>query len=307
MVATLAAVVRAQRGSLEAAQRRRSFVHANFIPALIAGVIEGIVERLPVSSKTMLTLYFAAIGLKVQYAYALGLIANFGSFFAAVVYFRQEVWGALKSLRRPFSDEPYAQLLRFVVIGTLATGIVGIPIYLVVQKAFSAIGGSIAMLVIGALLVVTAIISRGKERLMAKQNDPPENAKPVGMSATLITGGMQGLAALPGISRSAITTTPLLLMGFSAAEALRLSFLLDVVALVGAGVVPVVVGRGGRGAIGQFGVMPTVIMLVVAAIVSFLAIRFVLGLARKRRTSTITFLIGIVTIIVPLAALITSH
>lgn len=282
-------------------------MHSTMIPAIIAGLIEGVVEWLPVSSKTMITLYFAAIGVKVESAYALGLIANFGSFFAALFYFRKEVWGALKCLRRPFAQEPNARLLRFVILGTLATGVVGIPIYLLVQRTFSVMSGSIAMLIIGVLLLVTSFVARGKERLARRARSCNENNKPITIKAASITGALQGFAALPGISRSAVTMTPLLWMDFSAEESLRLSFMLDVVALVGAGVVPVLVGHGGRDAITQFGFVPTLVMLVVAAIVSFLAIRLVLDLARRLRTSTVTLIIGILTILVPLWAILRVH
>ncbi|OAT80298.1 hypothetical protein A6M21_13855 [Desulfotomaculum copahuensis] len=273
-------------------------------PAIVAGIIEGVVEWLPVSSKTMITLYFAIVGVNVQSGYNLGLIANFGSFFAAIYYFRKETWGILKSLRRPLADEPYARLLRFIFLGTLATGVIGVPIYVMVQNTFSVIGGSIAMLLIGVLLLITSFIVRGKEKLVEKATNSSESNKLITTRVSLITGAMQGLAALPGISRSAVTMTPLLWMGFSAEEALRLSFLLDVVALLGAGVVPVLIGHGGREAIAQFGAGATLVMLVVAAVISFLAIRIVLDLARRLRTSTVTLIIGILTIVVPLWAII---
>lgn len=176
-------------------------------PAIVAGIIEGIVEWLPVSSKTMITLYFSLTGVKVQNAYNLGLIANFGSFFAAVYYFRRDVSGVIKSLKHPFSDERYARLLRFLVIATLATGFIGIPIYLLVQNTFSVISGSIAMLTIGLLLLVTAFIARGKSRLEKKSSKASKNER-LSLTTSLLTGGMQGLAALPGISRSAMTMTP---------------------------------------------------------------------------------------------------
>ena len=150
-------------------------MHSTMLPAIIAGIIEGVVEWLPVSSKTMITLYFAIVGVKVQNAYNLGLIANFGSFFAALYYFRLEVWGAIKSFRRPFADEPYARLLRFLVLGTIATGVVGVPIYVLVQQTFSVIGGSIAMLIIGILLLVASFIARGKEWLTQRAVSSSDN------------------------------------------------------------------------------------------------------------------------------------
>ena len=278
--------------------------HSHLIPALVAGLIEGIVEWLPVSSKTMITLYFSLMGIKVQSAYNLGLIANVGSFFAAVYYFRHDVWGVLKALGHPFSDEPFARLLRFLFVGTLATGIIGIPLYVSIQSTFSLVGGSIAMIIIGVLLLITAFIARRKEQMMKNAAPATGTEKPVTAVSALVTGAMQGLAALPGISRSGMTITPLLWMGFSGEESIRLSFMLDVLALLGAGVVPVVIGRGGQTAILQFGLGATLIMLLVAAVVSFLAINAVLKLAAKLRTSAVTFVIAVITLLAPIAALV---
>lgn len=274
--------------------------HAYLIPAVLAGFLQGIVEWLPVSSKTMITLFLTFLGVKVQNAYSLGLIANFGSFFAAAYYFRVEVVGVFKALAHPFSDAPYSKLLRFLFIGTLATGAVGVPLYITVRHAFSIVGGSVAMLFIGILLVGTGFVVRKKE-VMAEHAD--SGSKEPNLPASILTGAMQGLAAIPGISRSGMTITPLLWMGFSAKEAVRLSFMLDVIALVGAGVVPLVIGHGGQQAVAGFGLTTTIIMIVVAAIISFFAIRGVLAFATRMRTSTVTFVIAGITIVVALLAL----
>jgi len=74
-------------------------------------------------------LILSAGGISVNQAYALGLIANFGSFFAAFVYFQGEILQMLAGLRHPFGKCPGAQLLRFVLLGALTTGMVGIPLY----------------------------------------------------------------------------------------------------------------------------------------------------------------------------------
>ena len=280
--------------------------HHYLIPALIAGLIQGIVEWLPVSSKTMITIYFAAIGIKVQNAYSLGLIANFGSFFAALYYFRREALQTLRALAHPFGSDHYAQLLRYLVIATLATGVTGIPLYIIVRHTFSAIGGSAAMVVIGILLLFTGVIVRNKERMVEKQGQAQESTdadRVPKFGASVLTGAMQGLAGLPGISRSGMTITPLLWMGFEAKEAIRLSFMLDVLALIGAGIVPLIIGHGGTQAVTQLGVTTTILMIVVASIVSFFAISTVLKFASRWRTSTATFVIAGITLVVAVLAL----
>ena len=116
-------------------------------------------------------------------------------------------------------------------------------------------------------------------------------------------GACQGFAALPGISRSGVTVTPLLTMGYSAKEAIRLSFLLNVVALLGAGAVPLLADDGGLEAIRSLGIGSTIAMLVVAAIVSFFTIETVLRLAQRLKTSVITYFIAGITLIAALAGL----
>jgi undecaprenyl-diphosphatase len=285
--------------------------HHYLIPALIAGLIQGVVEWLPVSSKTMITIYFTVIGVKVQNAYDLGLIANFGSFFAALYYFRVEVVQTAKALRHPFGSGYYSRLLRFLFIATLATGVTGIPAYILVRHAFSSIGGSAAMVVIGILLLFTGFVVRNKEKMVerseAKASKKPdathEDDRVPGFGAAVLTGAMQGLAGLPGISRSGMTITPLLWNNFEAREAIRFSFMLDVLALVGAGLVPLLIGHGGTAAVAQLGLTTTILMVAVASVVSFLAITAVIRLASRLRTSTATFAIAGITLVVALLAL----
>ena len=264
--------------------------------AALAGLVQGVVEWLPVSSKTMITLIFAAGGYTFATAYIMGLLANFGSFFAALWFFRRDILAALAALRHPLADTPGARTLRYLFLATLATGVLGVPIYTVVSHVFSATTGTVAMVGIGVLLLVTSGFNLWRERL-ARQAAAGGAAPAVpGTGVSLLVGACQGLAALPGISRSAATVTPLLLVGYEAAAALRLSFLLDVVGLLGAGIVPLVVGSQGLHAITGVGVLPVVVMLVVSAVVSFLMIGGVLRLASRLRSWVLTLVIGLLTI-----------
>ena len=273
--------------------------------AAVAGVVQGVVEWLPVSSKTMITLIFAAGGYSFGQAYVMGLLANFGSFFAALWFFRRDVASALWGLRRPLAQADDARLLRFIVLATVATGIVGVPVYAAVSGAFSATTGQVAMVAIGALLLVTSGVNMWRERLAKGAGSARRPAGQVpGPVVSLVVGACQGFAAFPGISRSASTVTPLLLSGFEVGEALRLSFVLDVVALLGAGIVPLVTGSGGLKAVAGVGWAPVAVMLAVSAVVSFLTIGGVLRLAARLRGSIVTLAIGLVTIA---AALVLPH
>ncbi len=175
----------------------------------------------------------------------------------------------LTALRHPFSQKPAAQLLRFIILGTLATGMVGVPLYKLAQQTLSLASSSVAMLIVGGLLLFTGYIASRREKLSAAQSHIEETEIPNAWRS-LIIGGCQGFAALPGISRSGVTVPPLLTMGYSAKESIRLSFLLNVIALLGAGAVPLLADEGGFSAIQELGIANTIVMLLVAAITSFL-------------------------------------
>ncbi|HEV2284346.1 MAG TPA: undecaprenyl-diphosphate phosphatase [bacterium] len=268
--------------------------------AVLAGIVQGVVEWLPVSSKTMITLIFSTAGYSFGTGYVLGLLANMGSFLAALWYFRTDIQSTLRGLRAPFSDTPEARLLRYLVLATLTTGIVGIPIYVLVEHALSAATGTAAMVAIGILLLATSAINARRERLARTAVGDSGQAAP-GTVASLIIGACQGLAAAPGVSRSAVTVTPLLLRGYDATAALRFSFLLDVPALLGAGLLPIVIEHGGARTLAGIGAAPVIVLLAVSAIVSLLTIRTVLAVAGRLRSSLITLVIGVLAIASALA------
>ncbi len=273
---------------------RRVSVKALLVAAL-AGMIQGVVEWLPVSSKSMIGLTFSSGGgYPSSTAYVMGLLANFGSFFAALYFFRKDIADALGGLRRPLANTPGAAKLRYLVIATIGTAVVGLPIYAVVVKAFHRQAGSVFMMVIGALLLVTTAVNYQRERLAHRKGRQGTDEAPSGRTAAVV-GCAQGLAALPGVSRSAVTVTPLVYLGETPAAALRFSFLLDVVGLLGAGLAPFLVGHAGFSALHRVGAIPVIVMLAVAVVMSFLAIGFILRLAARLRAWIVTLLIGAIT------------
>jgi undecaprenyl-diphosphatase len=112
----------------------------------------------------------------------------------------------------------HTPLLRFYGIATLISALVGIPLYVFLQIEISEIAGS---LLIAGFLVITGIIIRIQHRGLRLQSK-------ITMMDALVVGISQGLAIIPGISRSGMTITALLYRGIDQKEALRLSFLLSV-------------------------------------------------------------------------------
>jgi len=183
---------------------------------LILGIIQGITEWLPLSSSGMTTLAMTNIfGIdNISIILHQALFLHLGTFFAALIYFRKEVKSILSFKKKT------RKVLNFLIITTLITGILGILLMKFLINNLELTGRTITF-AIGFLLLITGgmqLISRKKGLKTEKQ---------ITNSDGIIAGLAQGLAVLPGISRSGITTSTLLLKKFNDTSALRLSFLMS--------------------------------------------------------------------------------
>ncbi|MFC4407368.1 undecaprenyl-diphosphate phosphatase [Haloarchaeobius iranensis] len=222
--------------------------------ALVVGVLQGIFEWLPVSSEGNVTVVLTALGSEPEAALQYSLFLHVGTALAATVYYRDtlaEVGWTLPELRPddPFRDDT-AQL-SFLVLATLASGVVGIAAYLAIEEVVSELTGGTAVALIGVLLVATGVLQRTAGTGDAERESSPTPAggpgghreTPTAVDAVLV-GALQGLAILPGVSRSGTTVSALLLRGYEGEASFRLSFLLSVPAALGAGVLAVLDGGG---------------------------------------------------------------
>lgn len=194
------------------------------IQQLILGIIQGITEWLPVSSTAMTTLVNANfLGITdVGFLLHQALFLHLGTFFAALIYFRHDVATLFKSLfNYRSSNTETKKVLKFLILTTLITGILGIIIMKTVADSQLELTGKTITFAIGLLLLITGglqlgIKSRGLRKIINLEN-----------SDSWIAGLAQGIAVIPGISRSGITVSTLLLKKFDDTTALRLSFLMS--------------------------------------------------------------------------------
>jgi undecaprenyl-diphosphatase len=207
--------------------------------AVLVGLVQGVLEWLPVSSEGSVALVLTLVAdadpaIAVQYA----LFLHAGTALAAASYYRGEIVDALRQVpallgqsetraRAPFAAETAD--VAFLAVATVVSGVVGIAAYLALADLASDLAGGAFVALIGGLLVVTGVVQRvADERAGGVKTDPDA------LDAVLV-GILQGLAILPGVSRSGTTVSALLLRGHEGVETLRLSFLLSIPAALGAG------------------------------------------------------------------------
>ena len=190
----------------------------NSIQALFLGVLQGITEFLPISSSAHLILLPWLMGWEAM-GLTFDVVVHGGTLLALVIYFRKD-WKELgeqflRFLKRP-SVPPQSGLLGALVVGTLPAILVGALFQGVIEAHLRTPGVTVLTLSLFGLFLGWAdhrgSQSRGLESIRLRDG--------------LIVGLAQALALIPGISRSGVTITAILILGLNRADAARFSFLL---------------------------------------------------------------------------------
>jgi undecaprenyl-diphosphatase len=208
----------------------------NLLQAILLGTIQGLTEFLPVSSSGHLVIFQSLFGMEEPELF-FDICLHFGTLVAVIAVFFREILSILKTLiRLPalarqaggmkplFDTNEDVRITVLIVIGTVPTALLGVMFNGIAHRIFSnlpLVGGM--LLVTGTLLWVTRGLCTSGRRVSG-----------MGIKDALVLGVVQGLAILPGISRSGSTISTALLMGIDRETAGRFSFLLCIPAIVGA-------------------------------------------------------------------------
>jgi len=198
------------------------------LEAVVSGVLQGITEWLPISSEGVLVLVKTRIFHSPQglpHLMEQALFLHLGTFLAALIYFRKDVISLLKAFFR-FNKAKKDQetVLTFLIIATLMSGFLGLLLFKLLERASSsfALAGKGIIVLISCLLLINAFLQIKAGR---KRGEKKESA--LTTRDGFLLGFLQGMAVLPGLSRSGLTVSGLLLNKFDSASALRVSFLMS--------------------------------------------------------------------------------
>jgi undecaprenyl-diphosphatase len=272
--------------------------------ALIIGVIQGTSEWLPISSKTQVIVSSTYLfKLSFQQAYTFGLFMEIGTLTAAVIYFRKDLAKIVHALLGS-KDKMQRKLLMYVLIVTIITGIIGAPLYLIADS-ITGITVGIPMLIIGAVLIADAAVIRYSKKRQEK-GTTPRKLENLTIKEYILIGISQGISALPGVSRSGITTSAMLVLNIEPDEAFRLSFTAGIFAAAGAFGLTLITSRSNVAAsiaaIG--GLTGLVVAIVTSTIISLFLIDFLIKVAGKQKITYLTAGLGAIAITIGLLYLI---
>lgn len=244
-----------------------------YIDAIILGIVQGLTEFLPISSSGHLLIVRDFLDLPLVGTLSFDAVLQCATVFAVLVYFARDLWGIVLSAFRYMLRKPVSEIektyLWAIIFGTIPAIIFGLLLESKMDSVFRNIHLVALALLAGSALMYCAQ-TFAEKKVSKTVLDISEQSK-FSVKKGIMIGFFQGLALIPGISRSGATISGGLLMGLSREEATRFSFLLSVPILVGSGLKKLL-EVDFTASIGVFG--PLFVGSVVSFIVGFLAIHY---------------------------------
>jgi undecaprenyl-diphosphatase len=189
------------------------------LKTVILGLIQGITEWLPISSTGHLKIAEHFLNLEVPILFDVTL--HMGTLIVILVFFRKDVEQVISAFSHLDFETEYGRLIPLIIVGTLPTVLIGFVFGGLIEETFKSLS-SIAL----AFILCGVILYAAK-----KSKEKTDN---ITYLQAFLIGTAQGIAIIPGISRSGTTISIALLFGIKRKKGFRFSFLLSIPAIVGA-------------------------------------------------------------------------
>ena len=248
----------------------------NIIQAILMGIVQGLSEFLPISSSAHLVFtsnfykVFKNMPITMQSNEEIffDIMLHLGTLIAVLIFFRKDVIEICKSLIKAIQDRSLtdynAKLGLYIILGTVVTIALALPFndiaeHLVYHPAL-----------VGGLLILTGVVLFFSEYLSKKREG---NSDELDWKKSLWIGFAQGMAVLPGFSRSGWTIATGLFSGLNRQTAARYSFLLSIPIILGASMVYPLIKIDVTEAV-NYNWISIIIGTIISAIVGYFCIKY---------------------------------
>lgn len=207
----------------------------NIFEAIMQGIIQGLTEFLPVSSSGHLSLYQHFTGNSGEGALLFSAVLHLGTLVAVFTAFRKTIWELIKELGFMIKDIFTGKFKwkemnppRRAIIMMINSLLMLIPFY-IFKDFFEGVSEDSDIIVEGICFLYTATILFLSDRCV-KGN---KKFGDITVKNAVTVGAFQGVALLPGVSRSGSTISGGLFCGFERETAVQYSFILGIPAILG--------------------------------------------------------------------------
>ena len=299
----------------------------SLLEAIFMGIIQGLTEFLPVSSSGHLALFKMLFGINTDTGILFDVLLHFATLIAVCVVFYKDIAKLIiegiailknslinliiffrnciiraKNIGKKEKLDPdkldlgeyhrvinssYRKFVMLILVSTIPTGVIGYIGKDMVELASEILIVPGICLIITAILLFVADYAKGGDKL----------PKDVTYSNAFIIGIVQGVATLPGISRSGSTITACLLSGFNRSFAVKYSFIMSIPAILGAMILEL--KDIGTLSLGAGEIVNYVIGMLMAAVIGYICIKTMLVVIRQKKFkgfAVYCLIIGIISI-----------
>lgn len=272
------------------------------IEYIIIAILQGLFEWLPISSSGQVMIVSTSLfGIPPNEAFSLSIWVHLGTSLAVLIKLRKDYIQIIKSfIPKKFEvNESDIKKRNWLIFATLGTAITAIPLYflfkVVIIEGFNATNGDVLTLVISGLLIVTGIALLIFKRTFGKKTVDTTSSKEI-IKDSSISGLIQGIAILPGISRSGFTVSTILFEKYEQNQSLKLSFLMSVPVVIASIGVDILFGEGS--VFGTLDIITILTITIISFIVGYLSMKVLLKVAQKVNFSYFCILYGIISFII---------
>lgn len=246
------------------------------LEAFLQGLIQGFTEFLPVSSSGHLSLFQHFFGLNGENAVAVTLVLHLGTLIAVFVAF----WDKIKRLIVEFfrmlgkiftgkfkfrESSPEQRMIIMLIVSILP-----LFVFYIFKDFFEGLASDSDIIVEGiGFLYTSALLFLSTSKRFADGN---HTCGDVTAGSALLIGAFQGVALVPGISRSGSTISAGLLTGLKREDAVEYSFILGIPIILAGSLLKL---KDIGGASESIGILPLIVCFVVAAVAGYFAIRLI--------------------------------
>ncbi len=196
----------------------------DIIQIILLALIQGITEFLPISSSAHLILPKEVLGWPDQ-GLAFDVAVHFGSLIAVLAYFRKDVGKMIVAWFSQFGAQGANQdshLAWMIIVATIPAGLAGLLFNDYIEANFRS----------GFVIAITTLVFGVALWFADRKQKLSKNIYQIGIITALIIGIAQAMALIPGTSRSGITITAALFLGFTRVDAARFSFFMSIPIIV---------------------------------------------------------------------------
>ena len=258
---------------------------------IIVALIQGLVEWLPISSEGQVVLFLYNFSpVPSEDIVSLVVWLHLGTALAVVAKYPRIILDILS-----LKDK---KMFRLLLIATLTTAITAVPLYLFLKNSLTPTHGELLNVFVGFLLLVTAIVLYLPSRRGEEDTDTERDVED---REAATTGLIQGLAVLPGLSRSGVTISTLLMQRIDKETAMKFSFLMSVPAVVAILILEILTGSTLPSSVGT---LDLILIEGIVFLVGLASMEFLLRLARRISFWKLCLVLAIVAILFGIPALI---